>query len=230
MRKHIAVIIILSILSFVFSSCKINSGQTTETVIPNTAENEFIKAVWLNYNELAMKNEPDKSEKAFREKVSVIVNNCSEYGFNRIIVQVRPFCDAFYNSSVFPASAYLSGIQGEYIGYDALSIVIEYAKKKNIKIDAWINPFRVAYDTDTAKPDPAIYSLALKKFGIDIKDAWYIGDTYLNDIEASKKAGWHAVWFNRRNNPLPANGPKPEYEVFTEEEMTKLVLELVSSD
>lgn len=151
MRKHIAVVIILSLISFVFSSCKINSKPQTETVIPKTDESEFIKAVWLNYNELAMKNEPDKSEKAFREKIQTVINNCADNGFNRIIFQVRPFCDAFYNSSVFPASAYLSGVQGAYIGYDALEIAVEYAKQRNIKIDAWINPFRAAYDTDTAK-------------------------------------------------------------------------------
>ena len=125
MRKHIAVIIILSIISFVFSSCKINSKPQTETVIPKTDESEFIKAVWLNYNELAMKNEPDKSEKAFREKIQTVINNCADNGFNRIIFQVRPFCDAFYNSSVFPASAYLSGVQGAYIGYDALEIKVK---------------------------------------------------------------------------------------------------------
>lgn len=151
MRNHIAVIIILSIISFVFSSCKINIKPQNETVIPKTDESEFIKAVWLNYNELAMKNEPDKSEKAFREKIQTVINNCADNGFNRIIFQVRPFCDAFYNSSVFPASAYLSGVQGAYIGYDALEIAVEYAKQRNIKIDAWINPFRAAYDTDTAK-------------------------------------------------------------------------------
>ena len=91
MRKHIAVIIILSIISFVFSSCKINSKPQTETVIPKTDESEFIKAVWLNYNELAMKNEPDKSEKAFREKIQTVINNCADNGFNRIIFQERPF-------------------------------------------------------------------------------------------------------------------------------------------
>ena len=104
----------------------------------------------------------------------------------------------------------------------------QWAKVHTLGLTKWIpeKNIIISGDTDTAKPDPAIYSLALKKFGIDIADAWYIGDTYINDIDASKKAGWHAVWFNRRKNPLPENGTKPEYEVYTEEEMVKIVMSL----
>ena len=67
-----------------------------------------------------MKSEVDKSESAFRIKAENMMKNCAEYGFNRVFVQARPFCDAFYKSELFPASEYLSGVQGEYIGYDAL--------------------------------------------------------------------------------------------------------------
>ena len=146
MRKCAA---LLAALVFLLTSC-----TSTGSVQPQKAENNNrqetagINAVWINYNELAMKSETDKSEAAFRKKVEELMKNCSEFGFDRVIVQVRPFCDAFYESDLFPASEYLSGSQGVYIGYDALRIMCEYARKYSLKIDAWLNPYRVSYKSD----------------------------------------------------------------------------------
>jgi len=146
MRRFAA---ILTALIFLLTAC-----TSTGNIQPRTAENnpqaatERINAVWINYNELAMKSEADKSEAAFKEKIETMMKNCSEFGFNRVIVQVRPFCDALYNSELFPASEYLSGVQGVYIGYDALKIMCEYAHKYSLKIDAWLNPYRVSYKSD----------------------------------------------------------------------------------
>ena len=103
----------------------------------STEKEKQIRAVWLNYNELAMNNSDENTERAFKEKAAKIIQNCADYGFNRIIVQVRPFCDAFYNSSIFPQSAYFSGTQGKKVGYDALKIIVECAHKQGIKVDAW---------------------------------------------------------------------------------------------
>lgn len=137
--------IILLALSITLSLCSCNyKKKTTE----NTETKTTIYAVWLNYNELSMNNEADKSEQAFRNKSEEIVRNCSDNGINRIFVQVRPFSDAFYKSEIFPSSIYLSGRQGEYVGYDALAIICETANQYNIAIDAWINPYRISYDKD----------------------------------------------------------------------------------
>lgn len=150
--KRITAIILAILLSISsFASCKADNSNLPEQKSNFDENNGQIRAVWLNYNELAMNNCTENSEKAFKAKITQIIQNCSDYGFNRIIVQVRPFCDAFYNSSIFPQSAYLSGTQGESVGYDALKIIVDCATVKGIKVDAWVNPFRVAYDTDTNK-------------------------------------------------------------------------------
>lgn len=146
MRRFILIFIVLS---FFFTSCtstKITEPKQEKNIVESSAER--VKAVWINYNELSMRSEADKSENAFRIKAEEMMKSCAEYGFNRVFVQVRPFCDAFYKSELFPASEYLSGTQGEYIGYDALEILCEYAHKYSLKIDAWINPYRVSYKTD----------------------------------------------------------------------------------
>ncbi len=147
MGKRLIITILLIAVVTALCSC----GSFRESASDNNVTAEYIYAVWLNYNELSMINETDRSEQAFRNKAVEIIENCAECGVNRIFVQVRPFSDAFYKSEIFPSTVYLSGRQGEYIGYDVLGIICETARQYNIKIDAWINPYRVSYGTDYNK-------------------------------------------------------------------------------
>ena len=79
------------------------SVQTADSAEKSdTADN--MKGVWVTYLELSMEREADKSEKAFAKKFSAIADNCINSGFNTLIVQVRPFCDALYKSKYYPYS------------------------------------------------------------------------------------------------------------------------------
>lgn len=105
---------------------------------------EEMRGVWVSYMELSMENESSKTQKAFEDKFTEIAQKCRESGFNTLIVQVRPFCDALYKSSYFPWSHILTGTQGENPQYDALQIMCDICKENNLKIQAWINPYRVS--------------------------------------------------------------------------------------
>lgn len=105
---------------------------------------EEMRGVWVSYMELSMENESSKTQKAFEDKFNEIAQKCRESGFNTLIVQVRPFCDALYKSSYFPWSHILTGTQGENPQYDALQIMCDICKENNLKIHAWINPYRVS--------------------------------------------------------------------------------------
>lgn len=105
---------------------------------------EEMRGVWVSYMELSMENESSKTQKAFENKFTEIAQKCRESGFNTLIVQVRPFCDALYKSSYFPWSHILTGTQGENPQYDALQIMCDICKENNLKIHAWINPYRVS--------------------------------------------------------------------------------------
>ena len=104
---------------------------------------EEMRGVWVSYMELSMENESSKTQKAFEDKFTEIAQKCRNSGFNTLIVQVRPFCDALYKSSYFPWSHILTGTQGENPQYDALQIMCDICKENNLKIHAWINPYRV---------------------------------------------------------------------------------------
>lgn len=105
---------------------------------------EEMRGVWVSYMELSMENESSKAQKAFEDKFTEIAQKCRDSGFNTLIVQVRPFCDALYKSSYFPWSHILTGTQGENPQYDALQIMCDICKENNLKIHAWINPYRVS--------------------------------------------------------------------------------------
>lgn len=117
-----------------------NNSATVDSVPLNTDE---MRGIWITYMELSMANDQDKSESAFRSKFDEIAKNCRGFGFNTLIVQVRPFGDALYKSSYYPWSHILTGTQGKNPGYDALEIMCEICRKYELKIHAWINPYRV---------------------------------------------------------------------------------------
>ncbi len=116
------------------------SDSTPDTINSNTE----MRGVWITYMELSMENEENKSEKRFREKFKEIAVNCKNFGFNTLIIQVRPFCDALYKSDYFPWSHILTGNQGENPNYDPLKIMCEICNTYNLEIHAWINPYRVS--------------------------------------------------------------------------------------
>lgn len=122
-----------------------NIAALSSKAIADTPESdEEMRGVWVSYMELSMENESSKTQKAFEDKFTEIVQKCRESGFNTLIVQVRPFCDALYKSSYFPWSHILTGTQGENPQYDALQIMCDICKENNLKIHAWINPYRVS--------------------------------------------------------------------------------------
>lgn len=110
-----------------------------------------ISAVWISYTELSMKGENGGNEDSFRDKISEMFDNCVQLGINTVFAHVRPFCDAMYPSEIFPWSTYLTGYQGDPVYYDPLEIMVEEAHERGLGLHAWINPFRVSFDTDTDK-------------------------------------------------------------------------------
>lgn len=114
------------------------------------AEDAQMRAVWISYNELSMGSDRS-TEQDFRQKAADMLDYAASLRLNTVIVHARAFSDAFYRSDLFPYSKYLTGIQGEDPGYDPLEIMVEEAHARQIKIHAWINPYRVSYDTDFTK-------------------------------------------------------------------------------
>lgn len=71
-----------------------------------------------------------------------------------------------------------------------------------------------------SKPDPRIYSHALKKSGSKKEEALMIGDDLQVDIVGAREAGWDQVFFNPSKGP---HGEKVTYEISELHELKKIV-------
>lgn len=107
------------------------------------------RAVFISYIELSkyIKNsDVDVSKKNILD----MIKNINELGFNMIILQVRSFNDAIYESKIFPWSSTISTTEGVSPGYDVLEYFIKCSHKYNIELHAWINPYRVRTNSDVS--------------------------------------------------------------------------------
>ena len=120
-----------------------SKNETTQTPNTNT-KNEEIRAMWVSYLEFGSEK---KTKAQWQSLIDKIFDDCVAYGMNTIMFQVRPFGDAMYESDIFPWSKYISGTQGSNPGYDPFAYAVKAAHNRGLKIEAWINPYRVASGT-----------------------------------------------------------------------------------
>lgn len=133
MKRIIPVVIIISTL---FSSCvKFNKPETHTDI-----QTEPMKACWVSYLELNMS---DKSETAFTSAVNEMLLNIKNCGLNTVFVHTISHLDAYYKSNILPMSKYICNARGGTLDYDPLEIICNTAKKYDLQIHAWINPFRI---------------------------------------------------------------------------------------
>lgn len=167
MFKKVTVILFVLLL---LSSCSLKNINLTEPEsasfdsgndnCPNTEDiiaDEY-RGVWINYNELSMKSVGGGTAEDFKNKIDTMFENIKAFGLNTVIFQVRPFSDSFCSSEIFPWSSYITGEQGKNPGYDPFLIATNEAEKYGLKIEAWINPYRVSYKDnfdDLSESNPA---------------------------------------------------------------------------
>lgn len=151
----IAILAISSKSTLTSNQISTNDESTASAVAAQSkdtaTQNEEMRGVWVSYIELSMENEEDKSRQSFIDKFTQIAVCCKENGFNTLIVQVRPFCDALYKSKYFPWSHILTGNQGENPDYDPLEIICQICRENDLSIHAWVNPYRISTNSTPAK-------------------------------------------------------------------------------
>lgn len=125
------------------SSSQPQSSQEPENSSVSVVPQNEMRAVWVPYMSLAMNADADQSQAAFQKKFDAIVANAKEKGMNTLIVHVRPFGDALYESAYFPWSHILTGVQGVHPGYDPLEYMVKAAHKEGMELHAWLNPLRI---------------------------------------------------------------------------------------
>lgn len=93
-----------------------------------------IYGVWFSYSEL----DSMLMGGNFKDAFSNALENCELLGITDVFIHTRPFCDSIYPSKYFPLRR-----TAKSCDFDILSYMTEACHNKNIRIHAWINPYRV---------------------------------------------------------------------------------------
>lgn len=89
-----------------------------------------------------------------------ILNQMQHARLNVAVFQVRPACDAFYESAIEPWSNWLTGTEGKAPDpyYDPLEFAIEEAHKRGIELHAWFNPYRAKKGAASATSSDHVFN------------------------------------------------------------------------
>ncbi|HGJ5857852.1 glycoside hydrolase family 10 protein [Arsenophonus nasoniae] len=101
---------------------------------------------WPSLSSVNLDSDQRRIEVQKKELIDKL-DNLVKIGINTIFFQVKPDGTALYHSHILPWSDMLTGVVGKDPGYDPLAFIIAEAHKRNLKIHAWLNPYRVSMDT-----------------------------------------------------------------------------------
>ena len=101
-----------------------------------------MRACWIA-NVVNMDTPIMESIEQYQNELIKVLDTLKSYNMNTAIFHVRPCNDAYYPSKLNPWSKYITGVQGQDPGFDVLKFFIDEAKKRNISVHAWFNPYRV---------------------------------------------------------------------------------------
>jgi len=114
----------------------------TSLSLANSPKHEF-RGAWIAtvYNIDWPSSTNVKTQKS---QLISILDKMQAANMNAAIFQIRPACDALYDSEIEPWSNWLTGTEGKAPNpyYDPLEFAVKEAHKRNIELHAWFNPYR----------------------------------------------------------------------------------------
>ena len=75
-----------------------------------------------------------------------------------------------------------------------------YTLLKLLKLAEYFSSITISSEVGAAKPDPKIFTTALAKHSCQPEQAWYIGDSFIEDYQGAKQIGMQAFWLKREKN------------------------------
>lgn len=102
--------------------------------------------------------EPTTDATTLKSRCDAILDAAQANGCNTVYLQVRPAADALYPSDLFPWSKYLTGSAGTAPsdGFDPLAYWVEQAHARSMKLEAWVNPYRICAGQNAASDFAAL--------------------------------------------------------------------------
>ncbi len=175
MKKVLMVFLIFSIF---LSGC---SGNFLNR--KNTKQANATSGVWLSYNEIG---EMLNSSRGLKTELENMVSNCKELGIRNVYIHVRSHCDSLFSSKYFPIND-----NSKIYDYDVFEYMITELHNNNIKVHAWINPYRVrTTDSDIKKlnPESPVYKWLTDDNAQNDRNVCILGGIYLNPASSEVQA------------------------------------------
>lgn len=136
-------------LSALFLAAPILAQAPTPTNPPPVPNHEF-RGVWVaSVANIDWPSRPGLPADAQQAELVAILDKCVALHLNAVVFQVRPACDALYQSALEPWSEYLTGAQGKAPEplYDPLAFAVAEAHKRGLELHAWFNPYRARHSS-----------------------------------------------------------------------------------
>ena len=86
-------------------------------------------------------------------------------------------------------------------------------KLRVLGVEDWFDAVVISGDVGRAKPDAAIFRLALNQLAAAPEQVWHVGDSLTTDVAGAQVAGLTAVWLNRSGRARRASDPAPDVEI-----------------
>lgn len=143
---------LLAVVRVILSAACIPCVGIADGNVPSLRR-EF-RAAWVaTVANIDWPSKPGLSTQQQKKEMIDLLDDAARMNLNAIILQVRPSCDAIYDSKLEPWSEFLTGEMGKAPEpfYDPLEFAIEEAHKRGIELHAWFNPYRTR-STGNNKP------------------------------------------------------------------------------
>lgn len=159
-KNHIKAVLLLLLLICLAFGCKSTSSSAYSNqsdgidMVYNTDKVwdakapyvlEEFRAAWIaTVANISWPSKPGLSTFEQKKEALELLDFLSTHNYNAVVLQVRPQCDALYQSELEPWSYYLTGEQGIAPSpwYDPLAFWVEEAHKRGLELHAWLNPYR----------------------------------------------------------------------------------------
>jgi HAD superfamily hydrolase (TIGR01549 family) len=86
-------------------------------------------------------------------------------------------------------------------------------KIEQFRLIDYLDLLIVSEEVGIAKPDPAIFHIALDQLKVEPSQALFVGDSPEFDLRGAAAAGIPCIWMNPRGETLPADVPPPVGEI-----------------
>ena len=163
--------ILFLIFCVLLTGCSKTPHEDREAKLENVSQS----GLWISYNDL---NNMLLSEKGFLNELNIMIENCDSICIDEVYIQVRPFCDSLYPSKFFPMMKNTEKFEG-----DVFKTMLESFHEINVKVHAWINPYRVqtsSSDISFLNPQSPVFK-------------WLNDDIIENDINV---CFWEGIYLN----------------------------------